>query len=104
VKIKVVTQTGQVRPLDVPATGSLMQALSGAGLPVRADCGGCLACGTCHVYIDPAWAARLPPPGEDELGMLEMALDPRETSRLSCQIVLDEALDGLAVILAPGTE
>jgi len=100
----VVTQTKAVRPLDVPATGSLMQALSGAGLPVRADCGGCLACGTCHVYIDPAWAARLPPPGEDELGMLEMALDPRETSRLSCQIVLDEALDGLAVILAPGTE
>jgi len=100
----VVTQTGEVRPLDVPATGSLMQALSGAGLPLRADCGGCLACGTCHVYIDPAWAARLPPPGEDELGMLEMALDPRETSRLSCQIVLDEALDGLAVILAPGTE
>lgn len=103
-QINVVTQTGELRPLDVPATGSLMQALSGAGLPVRADCGGCLACGTCHVYIDPAWAARLPPPGEDELGMLEMALDPRETSRLSCQIVLDEALDGLAVILAPGTE
>jgi 2Fe-2S ferredoxin len=104
VQIKVVTQTGEARSLDVPATGSLLQALRGAGLPVRADCGGCLACGTCHVYIDPAWAARLPPPSEDELGMLEMALDPRETSRLSCQIMLDAALGGLAVILAPGTE
>jgi 2Fe-2S ferredoxin len=103
-EIRVVTQTGEALRLDVDAAGSLMQALSDAGLPVRADCGGLLACGTCHVYIDAAWAGRLPPPGEDELAMLEMALDPEEHSRLSCQIRLDGGLDGLGVRLAPGTE
>jgi ferredoxin, 2Fe-2S len=103
-EIRVVTQTGDAQRLDVAAVGSLMQALSNAGLPVRADCGGLLACGTCHVYIDEAWAGRLPPPSEDELAMLEMALDPEKNSRLSCQIRLGAELDGLGVTLAPGTE
>jgi 2Fe-2S ferredoxin len=103
-EIRVVTQTGEARRLEVAAAGSLMQALSDAGLPVRADCGGQLACGTCHVYIDAGWMGRLPPPGEDELAMLEMALDPEWNSRLSCQIRLEAGLDGLGVTLAPGTE
>ncbi len=103
-EIKVVTQTGEAVRLDVVAPGSLMQALRDAGLPLRADCGGLLACGTCHVYIDPAWAERLPSPSEDELAMLEMALDPEINSRLSCQIRLGGELDGLGVTLAPGTE
>ncbi len=103
-EIRVVTQTGEARRLEVAAAGSLMQALSDAGLPVRADCGGQLACGTCHVYIDAGWMRRLPPPGEDELAMLEMALDPARNSRLSCQIRLEAGLDGLFVTLAPGTE
>jgi 2Fe-2S ferredoxin len=103
-EIRVVTQTGAALRLEVNAAGSLMQALSDAGLPVRADCGGQLACGTCHVYIDAGWVERLPPPSEDELAMLEMALDPEKNSRLSCQIRLEAGLDGLGVKLAPGTE
>ena len=103
-EIRVVTQTGEALQLDVAAAGSLMQALSEAGLPVRADCGGLLACGTCHVYVDAGWAERLPPPSEDELAMLEMALDPKKHSRLSCQIRLEAELGGLGITLAPGTE
>jgi 2Fe-2S ferredoxin len=64
---------------------------------IVALCGGACACATCHVYIDPAWSSRLPPAEDMELGMLESAWEPRATSRLSCQITLDESLDGLEV-------
>jgi 2Fe-2S ferredoxin len=65
-----------------------------------AVCGGCLTCATCHVIVDGAWAAKLPPPSADEQAMLEMTAAPRQpTSRLSCQIELTPALDGLVVQL-----
>ena len=84
---------------------SLMRAAVAAGVEgIAADCGGTLSCATCHVYVDPAWAARLPPPSRDEDAMLEMTAAPRRpTSRLSCQIVLDDALDGLTAGL-PDTQ
>ncbi|MBB5686809.1 2Fe-2S iron-sulfur cluster-binding protein [Sphingobium boeckii] len=64
------------------------------------ECGGGLACATCHCYVDDAWADRLPAPGQTELDMLECASAERKaTSRLSCQIVIDPALDGLVVHL-----
>ena len=84
---------------------SLMQAAVAAGIDaVAADCGGMLSCATCHVYIDPAWLAKLPPPSRDEDAMLDMTASPRRpTSRLACQIALDESLDGLTAGL-PDTQ
>jgi ferredoxin, 2Fe-2S len=84
---------------------SLMRAATDAGLDgIAADCGGCLTCATCHVIVDPAWAAKLPPPEGDERAMLEMTASPCEaTSRLSCQITLEPALDGLEARL-PATQ
>jgi 2Fe-2S ferredoxin len=84
---------------------SLMRAATDAGLDgIKADCGGCLSCATCHVVVDAAWAERLPPPSGDEEAMLEMTAAPRRrTSRLSCQIVLTEALEGLVARL-PDTQ
>jgi 2Fe-2S ferredoxin len=67
---------------------------------IVAECGGACSCATCHVYVDPAWASRLPPPDRQENGMLECVLDRRDTSRLSCQIVLTPALDGLVLRVA----
>jgi ferredoxin, 2Fe-2S len=65
---------------------------------IEAECGGSLACGTCHVYVDDAWLARLPPASEDELAMLEEVTAPRKIcSRLACQIRLVDELDGLTV-------
>jgi 2Fe-2S ferredoxin len=64
---------------------------------IDADCGGCCACGTCHVIVDPAWADRLPPPDPAEADMLESVTAPQSTSRLSCQITITDALDGLVV-------
>jgi len=84
---------------------SLMRVATDAGVDgIKADCGGCLTCATCHVFVDPVWAGRLPPPSPDEDAMLEMTAAPRQpNSRLSCQIVLDEALDGLVAGL-PDTQ
>ncbi len=82
---------------------SLMRVAVSAGIDgIAADCGGCLTCATCHVIVAPAWADRLAAPSADEQAMLEMTAATRQsTSRLSCQIVLDESLDGLVVQLPP---
>ena len=88
------------------ATGqSLMQAAVGANVRgIEADCGGLLTCATCHVHVQEPYASSLPPPDGEELGMLEFTAAPRSaTSRLSCQITLTPALDGLTVEL-PATQ
>jgi 2Fe-2S ferredoxin len=66
---------------------------------ILAECGGSMSCATCHVHIDPAWLPRVGAPDEMESAMLEMAIDPDETSRLSCQVLLTDELDGLVVHL-----
>ncbi len=80
---------------------SVMQAAVAAGVRgIAADCGGMLTCATCHVFVDAAWLDRLVPPDEDEQSMLDFTAAPREAnSRLSCQLVLTESLDGLTVRL-----
>lgn len=94
-------------PTDLSAKDgiSLMRAAVDAGVDgIAADCGGCLSCATCHVYVDDDWLVRLPPPSTDELAMLEMtAAERRPGSRLSCQITLETSLDGLVVTL-PATQ
>ena len=78
-----------------------MQLIRAAGLPMVGECEGSLACATCHVVVDPAWAARLPPPSEDEEAMLDTVFNLTATSRLGCQIRLGPDTDGLALSL-PG--
>jgi 2Fe-2S ferredoxin len=77
---------------------SVMVAARDCGIPtILAECGGSMTCATCHVHIDPAWLHRVGTPHEMESEMLEMAIDPGETSRLSCQVILTDELDGLVV-------
>jgi len=64
---------------------------------ILGECGGVMSCATCHCYVDKAWQDKLPPMEEQEEDMLDMAIEPRENSRLSCQIEVTEALDGLVV-------
>ncbi|WP_262313443.1 2Fe-2S iron-sulfur cluster-binding protein [Acidiphilium sp. AL] len=65
---------------------------------IDAECGGCLSCATCHVYVEPDYVTRLPPPEPDEAEMLDVTATPRRpTSRLSCQITVTQDLDGLIV-------
>jgi 2Fe-2S ferredoxin len=77
-----------------------MEIIKHGGLPIRAECGGACACATCHVYVDAEWLDKMPPRKPEETDMLDMALEVRDTSRLSCQIVFGPELDGLRVTLA----
>ena len=103
IKIRLVAPDGAETALDVKPAGSLMEAAVKHNVEgIAADCGGLLTCATCHVYVREPFAGQLPPPGADELGMLEFAAaERRPNSRLSCQVELTAALDGLTVDLPP---
>jgi 2Fe-2S ferredoxin len=97
-KIVFVDSEGVRRQIEAPLGITLMEAARQQGIAgVVAQCGGACACATCHVYIEPAWLAKLEPREEMEEAMLEIAWEPRPNSRLSCQIHLAENLDGLEV-------
>ncbi|MDE2607757.1 MAG: 2Fe-2S iron-sulfur cluster binding domain-containing protein [Burkholderiales bacterium] len=103
IKIHLVAPDGAETTLEAKPGESLMQAAVAANVQgIEADCGGLLTCATCHVYVREPFAGRLPPPRDDELAMLEFTAAPRRPhSRLSCQIELTPALDGLVVDLPP---
>lgn len=84
---------------DVPEGHSLMEAAVQAGVPlIIGECGGNLSCATCHVVVDPAWSDRAGQPGTNEEDMLDVTeADRQPTSRLSCQIRMSAALDGIVV-------
>ena len=82
----------------------VMEIIRDYGLPIKAECGGACACATCHVYIDPVWIDKLPPKRPDEEEMLDQAFEVRSNSRLSCQLICDEALDGLRLRIAPNSD
>lgn len=102
--ITVIDQNGESHRLAASAGSKVMEVIRDAGLSIAAQCGGCCSCATCHVYVGEAWRGLLPPRGEDEEAMLELAMDVQPNSRLSCQIEIADNLDGLEVTLAPGTQ
>ena len=98
VQITYVQPDGRAQTLDVPVGESVMQgAFKNDVAGIIAECGGACACGTCQVFVDPAWAGRLPKPGPLEHSMIEEADAEQEHLRLSCQIRVTEAMDGLVV-------
>ncbi|MGB8363215.1 MAG: 2Fe-2S iron-sulfur cluster-binding protein [Rhizomicrobium sp.] len=97
-KIKYIEATGKEHEVEVPVGWSVMEGAVKNLIPgIDADCGGACACATCHVYVDPAWEAKVAPKSEMEETMLDFAQDIEPTSRLSCQIKVTEELDGLIV-------
>lgn len=103
ITIVLVAADGNATHLQARPGDSLMQAAVSHNVAgIEADCGGLVTCATCHVYVREPYAARLPAPQDDELAMLEFTAAARQpNSRLSCQIELTEALDGLTVDLPP---
>jgi len=101
-KIIVTTPDGEEQAVDAVAGWRVMEILREHGLPVKGECGGCCCCATCQVYVDAEWLPRLPPMRDDEESMLDQAPAVRENSRLSCQIIMSEELDGLRLTIAPG--
>lgn len=103
-RIFVTDQQGKEHEVEGIEGWRVMEIIRDAGLPIKAECGGCCSCATCHVYVDESWLDKLYPPRDDEQDLLDTAPDVKDNSRLSCQILMDENLDGLRVTLAPGTE
>ena len=97
-KIKYIEHSGKEHEADVPEGWSVMEGAVKNLIPgIDADCGGACACATCHVYVDPAWAAALPAKAEMEETMLDFAQDAQANSRLSCQLRVTSDMDGLIV-------
>ena len=97
-KITFIDHQGNKKIIDIPPGGSLMEAADGEGVPgILADCGGAMACATCHVYVDEEWLDKLPVKEDGEEDMLDMAFEPKKNSRLSCQLTVSDELDGLIV-------
>jgi 2Fe-2S ferredoxin len=97
----VTTREGETRTIEASSGLSVMEAIRDAGFDeLLALCGGVCSCATCHVHVDPAFAALLPAMSEDENDLLDSSTYRDATSRLSCQIRLDDTLSGLRVTIA----
>ncbi len=97
----VTDQDGKVHELEALEGWRAMEVIRDWELNIKAECGGACACATCHVFVDAEWVDKLAPITAEEEAMLDMAVDAQDNSRLSCQILMSDALDGLKLTLAP---
>ena len=89
---------GNSKTIDVENGLTVMEGAIQNDIPgIDADCGGSMACATCHVYVEEKWLDKLPKPEEAEVDMIDMAFEPKKNSRLSCQLIVSDELDGLKV-------
>lgn len=100
-KVHFVTPRGERVSVEARPGDRLLEVAQNAGMPLEGTCEGQMACSTCHVIVARDWFDRLPRASEDEEDMLDLAAGVTRTSRLSCQIVLGEELEGLEVAI-PG--
>jgi 2Fe-2S ferredoxin len=99
-KIHVTDQAGVEHELEGLEGWRVMEVIRDWGLNIKAECGGALACATCHVFVEQDWFDKLAPRSDDEEDMLDTVPDVKANSRLSCQILMSDELDGLRVTLA----
>ncbi len=102
-KMIFIERDGTRREVEAPLGLSVLEIAHKHGVDIEGACEGSLACSTCHVIVDAGWYGKLADATEDEEDMLDLAFGLEKTSRLGCQIVMTEALDGLVVRLPPGT-
>ena len=102
-KMTFIERNGLPRDVEAPIGLSVLEVAHKYGVDIEGACEGSLACSTCHVIVDPAWADKLAKPTEDEEDMLDLAFGLEKTSRLGCQIVMSDSLDGLVVKLPSAT-
>jgi ferredoxin, 2Fe-2S len=101
-KLIVINRAGEENSVEAQIGLSVMEAIRDNGFDeLLALCGGCCSCATCHVHVDPAFVAKLPPMSEDENDLLDSSDHRSASSRLSCQVAMTAELDGLRVTLAP---
>ena len=97
-KITYIENNGNSHTIEVANGLSVMEGAIQNDIPgIDADCGGGMACATCHVYVNEEWSDKLPTKEDGEEDMLDMAFEPKQNSRLSCQLTISDELDGLVV-------
>ena len=97
-KITYIEHNGKKHTVDVANGLSIMEGAVQNNIPgIDADCGGAMACATCHVYVKEEWFNNLPQKEQGEEDMLDMAFEPKKNSRLSCQLIVSDDLEGLTV-------
>ena len=96
-RVTFLTREGERLTVDAALGERLLEVAQNAGMPLEGTCEGQMACSTCHVIVAREWFAKLPPAREEEEDMLDLAAGVTATSRLACQIMLDETLDGIEV-------
>ncbi len=97
-KITFIDYNGTSKTIEVENGLSVMEGAIQNEIPgIDADCGGSMACATCHVYIKDKWLNNIPKAEDAEIDMIDMAYEPKKNSRLSCQIIVSDDLDGLEV-------
>ncbi len=102
-KMVFIEANGNRMEVNAPNGLSVMEIAHRHGVDIEGACDGSLACSTCHVIVEAAWAVKLDEASEDEEDMLDLAFGLTETSRLGCQIIMSEELDGLTVNLPQET-
>ncbi len=99
-KITYIEHDGKTHTIEVASGLSVMEGAVQNNIPgIDADCGGSMACATCHVYVKEEWFNKLPKKEDGEEDMLDMAFEPKKNSRLSCQLMVSDQIDGLVVNL-----
>ena len=97
-KITYIDNEGNSKTVDVENGLSVMEGAIQNNIPgIDADCGGSMACATCHVYVEEKWLNKLPKAEDAEVDMIDMAFEPKKNSRLSCQLIVSDELNGLTV-------
>ena len=97
-KITYKDNQGNSKTIEVEKGLSVMEGAIQNNIPgIDADCGGSMACATCHVYVEEKWLNKLSKTEDAEIDMIDMAFDPKKNSRLSCQLIVSDELDGLTV-------
>ena len=97
-KITYIEQSGNKKTIEVDKGLTVMEGAVQNNIPgIDADCGGGMACATCHVYVKEEWFNKLPKTEDGEQDMIDMAFEPKKNSRLSCQLIVSDELDGMVV-------
>ena len=97
-KITYIEDNGSSHTKEVAKGLSVMEGAVQNDIPgIDADCGGSMACATCHVYVEEKWLDKIPKAEEAEVDMIDMAFEPKKNSRLSCQLIVSDELDGFTV-------
>ena len=97
-KITYIDKSGNKNSVNVESGLTVMEGAIQNNIPgIDADCGGSMACSTCHVYVEEMWFNKIPKAEDAEIDTIDMAYEPKKSSRLSCQIIVKDDLDGLVV-------